>query len=137
MSRSSAEQHPIMLGLGILFAVAFVITYWPIFVAAAIAYGAYLTARAAVRRHRRQMRVHAAIAARADYEHAAIIRGDDWLGTFGRYQPAPCGGPNSRAAFRCGCCVEHSYDTSAPKSQPNICLPYPAHGCERCCELRY
>ena len=75
--RGLAEQHSIMLGLGILFAVAFVITYWPVFVAAGIAYGVYLTARAAARSHRRQMRVHAAIAARADYEHAAIMRGDD------------------------------------------------------------
>jgi O-antigen ligase len=87
--RSFAEQHPILLGLGILFGVAFVITYWPVFLATAIAYGAYLTARAAVRSHRRQMRVHAAIAVRADYEHAAIMRGDTWRGTFGQYQPAP------------------------------------------------
>jgi hypothetical protein len=36
-------------------------------------------------RHRR----HSTIAARADYEHAAIMRGDNWRGTFGRYQPAP------------------------------------------------
>jgi len=84
-----AEQHPILLGLGILFAVAFVITYWPVFVAAGIAYGAYLGARAAVRRHRRRQWVHAAIAARADYEHTAIMRGDTWRGTFGQYQPAP------------------------------------------------
>jgi hypothetical protein len=33
--------------------------------------------------------VHAAIAARADYEHTAMMRGDERLGTFGRYQPAP------------------------------------------------
>jgi di/tricarboxylate transporter len=87
--RSFAEQHPILLGLGILFAVAFVITYWPIFVAAGIAYGVYLTARAAVGSHRRRQCVHATIAARADYEHAAIMRGNNWRGTFGRYQPAP------------------------------------------------
>jgi hypothetical protein len=31
---------------------------------------------------------HAAIAARAYYEHAAIMRGDDMTGLFGRYQPA-------------------------------------------------
>jgi hypothetical protein len=33
-------------GLGILFGVAFVISYWPVFVAAGGAYGAYLAARA-------------------------------------------------------------------------------------------
>jgi hypothetical protein len=33
--------------------------------------------------------VHAAIAARADFEHAAVMRGDVWRGTFGQYQPAP------------------------------------------------
>jgi hypothetical protein len=33
--------------------------------------------------------VHAAIAARADFEHAAVMRGDVWRGTFGRYEPAP------------------------------------------------
>jgi hypothetical protein len=87
--RSFAEQHPALLGLGILFGVAFVITYWPIFVAAAIAYGVFVAARGAVRRHRRRQQVHAAIAARADYEHAAIVRGDAWRGTFGRYEPAP------------------------------------------------
>ena len=32
---------------------------------------------------------HAAIAARADYEHAAVMRGDAWRGTFGQYQPVP------------------------------------------------
>jgi hypothetical protein len=41
--RSFGEQHPIVLGLRILF----VITYWPIFVAARIAYGAVLAARGA------------------------------------------------------------------------------------------
>jgi hypothetical protein len=51
-------------------------------------YGAFLAARAAVRCHRRRQCAHAAIAARADYEHAAIMRGDNWRGTFGRYQPA-------------------------------------------------
>jgi hypothetical protein len=34
--------------------------------------------------HRRDAR----LAERADYEHAAIMRGDTWRGTFGRYQPA-------------------------------------------------
>jgi hypothetical protein len=29
-----------------------------------------------------------AIAARADYEHAAIMRGDDMTGMFGQFQPA-------------------------------------------------
>jgi hypothetical protein len=33
--RSFAEQHPIQLCLGILFSIAFVITYWPVFVATA------------------------------------------------------------------------------------------------------
>ena len=31
---------------------------------------------------------NAPVAARADYEHA-VMRGDTWRGTFGRYQPAP------------------------------------------------
>ncbi len=43
----------------------------------------------AVRRHRLRQRVHAAIAVRADFEHAAVMRGDEWRGTFGRYEPAP------------------------------------------------
>jgi hypothetical protein len=87
--RSLAEQHPVMLCLGILFGVAFVITCWPVFVAAGAAYVVFLTARAVVRRHRRRQRVHAATAARADFEHAALMGGDEWLGTFGRHQPAP------------------------------------------------
>jgi hypothetical protein len=32
--RSFAEQDPILVGLGILFALAFVVTYWPVFLAA-------------------------------------------------------------------------------------------------------
>jgi hypothetical protein len=86
--RSFAEQHPLLLGLGILFAVAFVITCWPVFVAAAIAYGVYLTARAAARCHRRRQWVHSAIAARADYEHWALMAGDEMTGLFGRFPPA-------------------------------------------------
>jgi hypothetical protein len=87
--RSFAEQHPVLLALGVLFAVAFVFTYWPVFVAAGVAFGLFLAARAAVRRHHLRQWEHAAIAARADYEHAAIMRGDVWRGTFGRYEPAP------------------------------------------------
>jgi hypothetical protein len=37
------------------------------------------------------MRVHAAIAARADYEHWLLMCGDEWRGTFGQYEPAPWG----------------------------------------------
>jgi hypothetical protein len=42
------------------------------------------------RRHARSnvLQPRAAVAARADYEHAAIMRGDTWRGTFGRYEPA-------------------------------------------------
>ena len=87
--RSFAEQHPILLSLGILFGIALVITCWPVFLAAGVAYGVFVAARAAVRRHRRRQCAHAATAARAEYEHAAIMRGDAWLGTFGQYQPAP------------------------------------------------
>jgi hypothetical protein len=67
--RPFAQQHPILLGLAILFGVAFVITYWSVFVAA-----------------------------RADYEHWLLMRGDEWLGTFGQYRPRRGGGPNDRAA---------------------------------------
>ena len=87
--RSSAEQHPIMLCLGVLFGVAFVITYWPFFVAAGVAFGVFLAARAAIRRHRRRQLAHAAIAARANYEHWLLMSGDEWHGTFGQYRPAP------------------------------------------------
>jgi hypothetical protein len=37
----------------------------------------------------RRLPPYVAIAARADYEYAAVMRGDNWRGTFGRYQPAP------------------------------------------------
>jgi hypothetical protein len=49
-----------LLGLGILSGIAFVITYWPVFVAG-----------------------------RADWEHWLLMRGDEWRGTLGRYEPAP------------------------------------------------
>jgi len=58
-----------LLGLGILFDLGVVIAYWPIFVAAGIACGALLAARAAVRRHRRRQRAHAAIAVRRSVVH--------------------------------------------------------------------
>jgi hypothetical protein len=87
--RSFAEQHPILLGLGILFGLGVVVAYWPVFVAVGVAFGVALGARATVRRHRRRQHVHAAIAARADFQHAAVMRGDLWRGTFGQYQPAP------------------------------------------------
>jgi hypothetical protein len=77
-----------LLGLGILFGLGVVVAYWPIFVAAGIAFGAFLAARAAGRRHRRRQCAHAALAARADFEHAAIMRGDVWRGTYGQYLPA-------------------------------------------------
>jgi hypothetical protein len=48
-----------LLGLGILFGLGVVIAYWPIFVAAGIAFGAFIAARAAVRRHRRRQCAHA------------------------------------------------------------------------------
>ena len=41
------QDSPIALFLGILLCIAFVITYWPVFAAAGIAYGVFLTARAA------------------------------------------------------------------------------------------
>ena len=87
--RSFAEQHPILLAFGVVFGLGVVAAYWPVFVTAGIAFGVFLAARAAVRRHRRRQCAHAAIAARADYEHAAIMPGDNWRGTFGQYQPAP------------------------------------------------
>jgi hypothetical protein len=43
-----------MLCLGVLFGVAFVITYWPFFVAA-VAFGVFLAARAAIRRQLRAL----------------------------------------------------------------------------------
>jgi hypothetical protein len=42
----------------------------------------------AYRRSLERDRWRAAVAARADYEHAAIMRGDAWRGTFGHYKPA-------------------------------------------------
>jgi hypothetical protein len=87
--RSFAEQHPILLCLGILFGVAFLITYWPVFVALCVAGALVVAGRAAHRRSLERARRRAEIARRAEYEHAAILRGDAWLGTFGQYQPSP------------------------------------------------
>jgi hypothetical protein len=91
--RSFAERHPVLLGLGILIWLGLVFVDWPVLVAAGILtvvlIAVFLAARAEARRRDQRRRYRAAIAARADYEHAAIMRGDAWLGTFGRYQPAP------------------------------------------------
>jgi hypothetical protein len=85
--RSFAEQHPVILGLCVLFGVAFVIAYWPAVIAAGIAYGAVLGARTAVRCRRRRQWEDAAIAARADYEHTALMRARAGAGS-GRWKDA-------------------------------------------------
>ena len=74
-----------------------------------------LAARAAVRRHRRRQHVHAAIAARADWDHAAIMAGDVWRGTFGALRASAVVGTLQASrrgdqwasrglSLRCGCC---------------------------------
>ena len=59
------------------------------FVAAGFLVGLVVAVRAEHRHRIEQARQRAAIAARADYEHAAIMSGDDRYGTFGQYPPAP------------------------------------------------
>ena len=72
--RPFTEQHPMMAVLGVLFAVAFVVTYGPFFVAAGAAVALFYAGRAMHRAALHRRAVHAAIAARADYEHRVDAR---------------------------------------------------------------
>ena len=85
-----AQLHPILVGLGILFGLGVVVAYWPVFVAAGVAFGCVprgascdQSATPSTPEGTRR------IAARADYEHAAMMRGYTWRGTFGQFEPAP------------------------------------------------
>lgn len=81
--RSFVEQDPVLLGVGIVVALAAVVAFWPVFLAAGIVAGAVWAGRAAHTRRATRRRQLAGIAARADYDHAAIMRADAWRGTFG------------------------------------------------------
>jgi hypothetical protein len=86
---SFVEQDAVLLDVGIVVALAAVVAFWPVFLAAGIVAGAVWAGRAAHTRRATRRRQLAGIAARADYDHAAIMRAGAWRGTFGRYQPAP------------------------------------------------
>jgi hypothetical protein len=60
-----------------------------VFLAGAVCVALFYAGRRLHRAALRPTAVHAAIAARADYEHAAIMPGDVGLGTFGQFQLAP------------------------------------------------
>jgi hypothetical protein len=86
------HRHPIMLGLGILFAFTAVAAFWPLFLAIAIevaglccallvALWVYDRERQAIFDYRRALR------ARAEYENWLWMRGDP-RGFYGRYPPA-------------------------------------------------
>jgi hypothetical protein len=89
--KSFAEQHPVLLGAGILLGICFVVALWPLVLTLAIigglgwlgwwAFKQFNTEQQAQRRYRAELQ------ARADYETWLWRQGDP-RGTFGRYPPA-------------------------------------------------
>jgi hypothetical protein len=95
--KSFAEQHPVLLGVGILFCACFVAALWWLFLAlavlaaigvgvAGICVGVLCLARYAERQNQLRYRRRAELASHADYEHALLLRGDP-RGTFGQFPP--------------------------------------------------
>jgi flagellar motor component MotA len=88
--KSFAEQHPILLGVGIILGACTVAALWQLFLILAIVglgYGAYRLANAWNKGRQSGQQRRAQLTARADYEHRLWMGGDP-RGFYGRYPPA-------------------------------------------------
>jgi len=89
--KSFAEQHPVILGVGILLGVGFVGAYWQaalfILVVVAVCFGLWRWNVASDKRSREQIQHRQALVARADYEHNLWTQGNP-IGFYGQYPPA-------------------------------------------------
>jgi hypothetical protein len=72
--RGFAEQHPLLTAFLVTMAVGAIFKYWPFFVAVAVVAVLWLLGRRLYRAALRRRTLHAAIAARADYEHRALMK---------------------------------------------------------------
>jgi len=91
--QSFTAAHPVLVVFGGLFGVLIVIAYWrvalPLAVIGLIAWGVVVAIRRSQRQAQQCRQAQAQVAARADIEHQALMRGDLRTGTFGQFQPAP------------------------------------------------
>jgi hypothetical protein len=89
--KSFAEEHPILLGLGIIFGMAAVVAWWPLFltlgVLAGFGYAAYRIGVSYREQRTAQQAYRRALAAHADYEHHLWMQGNP-IGFYGQYPPA-------------------------------------------------
>ena len=89
--KSFAEQHPVILGVGILLGVGFVGAHWQaalfILAVVAVGYGLWRWGVALEKRSREQIQLRQALVAHADYEHHLWTQGNP-IGFYGQYPPA-------------------------------------------------
>lgn len=90
--RGFLSTHPVVTGIGMLVGLLLIVTDWKAFVLraslAAVVTGLSMLAVLAIRSVQRRRRETAEIAARADDQHDAVLRGDDRWGVFGIKPPA-------------------------------------------------
>lgn len=89
--RRSRSVHPIFAVFMVILVVGVIVKFWWLFLAMGLVWlGVKVAARSWDRTEARRLETakhHAALVARADLEHAAIMRGDE-RGVYGRYPPA-------------------------------------------------
>lgn len=90
MRQSWCEQHPVLLGLGIVLGTAAVAAFWPVVLATVVlggvGYGLYRVAAAAEAEGQLRRVQRKELLARADYEHWLLGNGHP-AGVHGRYPP--------------------------------------------------
>lgn len=86
----SAHAELVVIGtaLGLIVAIAFWKVALPIALIGLLIWGAVTVIRNTQRQTERRRQAAAAVAARADMQHQAMMRGDRQVGTFGQFQPA-------------------------------------------------
>jgi hypothetical protein len=86
------SAHPVLTGIAVLAGAVFILADWKAFVLlaslVAVVTGLVMLAILAVRSRRRRRQEKAEIAARADDQHEALLRGEDQWGVFGVKPPA-------------------------------------------------
>jgi hypothetical protein len=90
--RGFVSAHPVLTGIAVLAGPVLIMADWKAFVLlaslVAVVTGLVMLAMLAVRSRRRRRQEKADIAARADDQHEALLRGDDQWGVFGIKPPA-------------------------------------------------
>lgn len=87
MRQSWCEQHPVLLGLGVVLGTAAVAAFWPVVLATVVGYGLFRVAAAAEAGGQLRRVQRKELLARADYEHWLLGNGYP-AGVHGRFPPA-------------------------------------------------